>query len=132
MGLHSVTEVQYLSRSVHNLRCVVLAVVLDNPAEGILDRGVVAFHKMLLDKADSERGLAYRSRDRLRSTTVQGRVQKETMDRSLTHRATTDDRDLSLLRCGGHLNGRAANYAAPRRGNGKRKWLEQEETIGDG
>lgn len=59
MGLHSVTEVQYLSRSVHNLRCVVLAVVLDNPAEGILDRGVVAFHEMLLDKADSERRLAY-------------------------------------------------------------------------
>lgn len=54
MGLHSVTEVPYLSRGIHNLRCVVLAVVLDNPAEGILDRGVVAFHKMLLDEADSE------------------------------------------------------------------------------
>lgn len=59
MGLHSITEGSYLSRSIHNLRCVVLAVVLDNTAEGILDRGVVAFHEMLLDKADSERRLSY-------------------------------------------------------------------------
>lgn len=76
MGLHRVTEMPYLSRGIHNLRCIVLAVVLDNPAEGILDRGVVAFHEMLLDKADSERGLAYEPRKRRKSITVRERVPK--------------------------------------------------------
>jgi hypothetical protein len=48
----------YLSCGVHDLGCIVLAVVLDNPAEGILDCGVVALHEMLFDKADRERRLA--------------------------------------------------------------------------
>ena len=42
----------YLASSVYNLSGVVLAIVLDNPTESILDCGVVAFHKMMLDKTD--------------------------------------------------------------------------------
>jgi hypothetical protein len=45
----------YLSSSVYDLSCVVLPIVLDNPAEGVLNCGVVAFHEMMLDKADGER-----------------------------------------------------------------------------
>jgi hypothetical protein len=54
----SFEEVSYLSCGVHNLSGIVLAVVLDNPAEGILDCGVVALHEMLFNEADRERGLA--------------------------------------------------------------------------
>jgi len=45
----------YLSSSIHDLSGVVLSIVLDNPAECILNCGVVAFHEMMLDKADGER-----------------------------------------------------------------------------
>ena len=51
-------EVSHLSCGIHDLSCVVLAIMLDNPAERILDCRVVAFHEMLFDKADRERRLA--------------------------------------------------------------------------
>lgn len=53
-----VKGVSYLSCGIYDLGCIVLAVVLDNPAEGILDCGVVAFHEMLFNKANRERRLA--------------------------------------------------------------------------
>jgi hypothetical protein len=49
----------YLSSSVYDLSGVVLTIVFDNPAESILDCGVVAFHKMMFDKTDSERGFSW-------------------------------------------------------------------------
>lgn len=45
----------YLSSSVDDLSGVVLPIVLDNPAEGVLNCGVVAFHEMMLNKANGER-----------------------------------------------------------------------------
>jgi hypothetical protein len=54
----SFREVSYLSCGVHDLSGIVLAVVLDNPAEGVLDCGVVALHEMLFDKANRERRFA--------------------------------------------------------------------------
>ena len=50
----------YLASSVHDLRGIVLAVVLDDPAEGVLDCGVIAFNKVMFDKADGQRRLSYR------------------------------------------------------------------------
>jgi hypothetical protein len=51
----------YLSSSIYDLRGIVLTIVFDDPAESILDCGVVAFHKMMFDKTDSERGFAWNS-----------------------------------------------------------------------
>lgn len=45
------------------------------------------------------------------------------MERLHTHGAAADDRDLSLLRSGGHLEGRAAECAAPGLGVGGMDWV---------
>lgn len=51
----SLTEITYLSRGVDNLSCVILAIVLDNPAECVLNCRVIAFHEVVFDKANGER-----------------------------------------------------------------------------
>lgn len=50
--------VTYLSCSIDNLSCIVLAIVLDNPAESVLNCRVIAFHKVVLNKTNSEGGFA--------------------------------------------------------------------------
>lgn len=52
---HGSARVSYLSRSVDNLGRIILAIVLDNSTEGILDCRVIAFDKVVFDKTDSER-----------------------------------------------------------------------------
>jgi hypothetical protein len=47
-------KVIYLSRSIDNLSRIVLAVVFDNSAEGVLNGRVIAFDEVMLDKADRE------------------------------------------------------------------------------
>lgn len=47
--------ITYLSRSIDDLSCVILAIVLDNPAECVLNCRVIAFHEVVLDKANGER-----------------------------------------------------------------------------
>lgn len=49
------TGITYLSRSVDDLSCVILAIVLDNPAECVLNCRIIAFHEVVLDKANGER-----------------------------------------------------------------------------
>lgn len=49
------TVITYLSRSIDDLSCVILAIVLDNPAECVLNCRVIAFHEVVLDKANGER-----------------------------------------------------------------------------
>lgn len=48
------SAVTYLTSSVYDLSGIVLVPVLDHAAEGILNRGVIAFHKVPLDELDSE------------------------------------------------------------------------------
>lgn len=51
--------VAYLSRGIDDLCGIVLSIILDNATECILDRRVVAFNKVVLNKSDRERGFAY-------------------------------------------------------------------------
>lgn len=48
-------QITYLSCSIDDLSCIVLAIVLDNSAECVLNCRVIAFHEVVLDKADCER-----------------------------------------------------------------------------
>lgn len=48
-------ERSYLPSSIYDLSRVVLSVVLDNPAECILNCGVIAFNEVMLNEADRER-----------------------------------------------------------------------------
>lgn len=52
LGLARGTTWTYLASSVHNLGGIVLTVVFDDPAKGVLDCGVIAFDKVMFDKAD--------------------------------------------------------------------------------
>lgn len=45
----------YLSRGIDDLSDVILALILDSLAEGVLDRGVVAVDKVTIDELHSER-----------------------------------------------------------------------------
>lgn len=45
----------YLSRGIDDLRDVILALILDRLAEGVLDRGVVAVDEVTIDELHSER-----------------------------------------------------------------------------
>jgi hypothetical protein len=46
----------HLASSINDLSGVFLALILDNLAEGILNRGVVAFHEMAVHELHRERG----------------------------------------------------------------------------
>jgi hypothetical protein len=51
---HGSDRISYLSCSVDNLSCIILTIVLNNPAEGILDGRIVAFDEVVFDKTDRE------------------------------------------------------------------------------
>lgn len=51
----SIGIIRYLSCSIDDLGCVVLAIVLDNSTERILNSGIIAFDEVVLDKPDRER-----------------------------------------------------------------------------
>lgn len=110
-------ENAYLSSSVYDLSGVVLSIVLDNPAEGILNCGVITFHEMMLDKADGERGFACNPAldDKIRLKVGQGKAR--------TDGAATDNRDLSLFRGGRHLGSGTASTA--------RKIIKLKSKFGD-
>lgn len=47
--------VSHLSRSIDDLSRIVLSIVLNDPAEGILDCRVIALDEVMFDKTDCER-----------------------------------------------------------------------------
>lgn len=49
----------YLSGRIDNLRCEILAIVLDDAAEGVLNGGIITLYEVALDEADRERRLAW-------------------------------------------------------------------------
>lgn len=46
----------YLSSSIHDLGCIVLAIVFDDSAKSIFDCWVIAFDEVMFHKTDGERG----------------------------------------------------------------------------
>lgn len=50
-----VKDSSYLPRGINDLSGIFLALVLDDLAKGILNRRIVALHKMAVDELDSER-----------------------------------------------------------------------------
>lgn len=52
------SEYTYLSSSIHDLSSIVLAIVFDDSAKGILDCWVIAFNEVMLDETDSQGGFA--------------------------------------------------------------------------
>lgn len=52
-------RVFYLSCSVDNLSCIILAIVLDNSAESILNCRVIAVDEVVFNKTDRERWFAW-------------------------------------------------------------------------
>lgn len=119
----------YLPGSVYNFSRVVLAIVLDDPAEGIFNCGVVAFDEMVLNKADCERRFACGTNNSALDNckdNCKGK-KKQFEHRSgviLTDGAAADNCDLSLLRRGRHVDG-ANSTAQMKRIGGKSKTIDR-------
>jgi hypothetical protein len=48
----------YLSGGIDDFGCVILSIIFDDPAECVLDCGVIALDEVVLDEADCERGFS--------------------------------------------------------------------------
>lgn len=81
----------HLASRVHNLRRIFLSLGLDDLAEGILDGGIVAFHKMVLDESHRECGFA------CKEGSVLGHTDSSSTTLQLTDRSATHDSHLALL-----------------------------------